>query len=76
MSPFDYAGEQVLHRCAAAAAGIGQSGSKPCTPARHVAFSAMTAAILSAVTRVQICRGAGMVSTAAGGLCAGHPWSL
>jgi len=67
--PLDYAGEQVLHRCAVAAARIGQPGSTR-TPAQHVAFSAMTAAILYAVTRVQICAGAGMVSTAAGGLCA------
>ena len=31
---------------------------------------------LSAVTCVQICFGAGMVYTAAGGSRAGHPWSL
>jgi hypothetical protein len=42
------------------------------TARRH----AETAATLSVVTCVQICAGAGMVYVAAGGSCAGHPWSL
>ena len=59
----------MLDRCAVAAARIGQPGSTPRTPALHVAFSAM----LSAVTGVQICLGAGMVYTAAGGSRVGRP---
>jgi len=69
----DHPGERVLHRCAVAAAPIGQPGSTARTPARHVPFSGLTAATLSAVTCVQICLGAGMVYSAAGGSYAGHP---
>jgi len=43
----DHPGEQVLYRCAVATARIGQAGSMPRTPALRVAFSVMSAAVLS-----------------------------
>jgi hypothetical protein len=75
LPPLDHPGEQVLHGCAVAAAGsASQAARRAPDPARHI--SAMTAATLSAVTRGQICFGAGMVYTAAGVSRAGDPWSL